>query len=124
MKVYNEHGMAQRNGTGMFPREVMKRFPLLPLEEEGRLNDMPLRENLIERVFAYYRWTEMLDEEPTPGSLVPVPAVRAGNFHTAHKLTREASIRGLASRHGPRPLGTTPRWAASSPMPASGTGTN
>lgn len=32
-------------------------FPLLPLKE-GRLNDMPLRENL-----AYYRWTEMLDKE-------------------------------------------------------------
>jgi hypothetical protein len=36
--VYNEHGMAQRNGSGMFPREVMKRFPLLPLEEEGRMD--------------------------------------------------------------------------------------
>jgi uncharacterized protein YbgA (DUF1722 family) len=71
--------MAQRNGTGMFPREVMKRFPLLPLEEEGRLNDLPLCENFIERVFAYYRWTRMLDEEPTAGGLV--------KFHTAHKLT-------------------------------------
>jgi uncharacterized protein YbgA (DUF1722 family) len=72
--------MTQRNGTGMFPREVMNRFPLLPLEEEeGRLNDMGLRENFIERIFAYYRWTHMLDEEPTPGGLV--------KFHTAHKLT-------------------------------------
>ena len=44
--------MAQRNGTGMFPREVVNRFPLLPLEEEGRLNDMPLRENFVERGFA------------------------------------------------------------------------
>ncbi|MFC2037757.1 YbgA family protein [Chloroflexota bacterium] len=79
MKVYNEHGMAQRNGMGMFPREVVNRFPLLPVEEEGRLNDLPLRENFIERVFAYYRWTEMLDEEPTPGGLV--------KFHTAHKLS-------------------------------------
>jgi hypothetical protein len=79
VKVYDEHGMAQRNGTGMFPREVMNRFPLLPLEEEGRLNDLPLRENLIERVFAYYRWTQMLENEPTPGGLV--------KFHTAHKLT-------------------------------------
>ena len=78
MKVYSEHGMAQRNGTGMFPRELMDRFPLLPLEE-GRLNDMPLRENYIERVFAYYRWTQMLDKEGTPGGLV--------TFHTAHKLT-------------------------------------
>ena len=65
VKVYNKHGIAQKNGTGMFPREVMNRFPLLPLEEEGRLNDMPLRENFIERIFAYYRWTRMLDEEPS-----------------------------------------------------------
>ena len=63
----------------MFPREVMKRFPLPPLEEEGRLNDMPLRENFIEPVFAYYRWTQMLGKEATPGGLV--------KFHTAHKLT-------------------------------------
>jgi hypothetical protein len=53
-----EHGMAQRNGTGMFPREVVQKpphqrwqwllpnaFPLLPLEGAGWLNDMPLREN-------------------------------------------------------------------------------
>jgi uncharacterized protein YbgA (DUF1722 family)/uncharacterized protein YbbK (DUF523 family) len=79
VKVYDEHGMPRRIGTGMFPRAVMAHFPLLPLEEEGRLNDMPLRENFIERIFVYYRWTEMLGEEPTPGGLV--------KFHTAHKLT-------------------------------------
>jgi hypothetical protein len=74
VKVYNEHGMARRDGTGMFPREVMNRFPLLPLEEDGRLNDMPIRENFIERIFVYYRWSEMLDKEPTPGGLVPTPS--------------------------------------------------
>jgi hypothetical protein len=47
--------MAQRNGTGMFPYEIMNRFPLLPLDEEGRLNDMPLHESFIERVFTYCR---------------------------------------------------------------------
>lgn len=79
VRVYDEHGMPRRTGTGIFPREVMNRFPLLPLEEEGRLNDMALRENFIERVFAYYRWTELLKNDPTPGGLV--------RFHTAHKLT-------------------------------------
>jgi uncharacterized protein YbgA (DUF1722 family)/uncharacterized protein YbbK (DUF523 family) len=79
VRVYNDHGMAQRVGTGIFPRAVMDRFPLLPLEEEGRLHDAHLRENFIERIFAYYRWTEVLDKEPTPGGLV--------KFHTAHKLT-------------------------------------
>jgi hypothetical protein len=37
--------MTQRNGMGMFPREVMSRCSLLPLEE-SRLNDMALGENL------------------------------------------------------------------------------
>ena len=90
------------------PRAIMERFLLLPLEEEGRLNDMPLRENFRAGVCravppqanCTIAWTRMLDEEPTvppsgrprrrreaPGGLVPVPAVRAGKFHTAHKLT-------------------------------------
>jgi uncharacterized protein YbgA (DUF1722 family)/uncharacterized protein YbbK (DUF523 family) len=78
-KIYDEHGMPSRSGPGLFPREVMRCFPLLPLEEEGRLNDLPLRENFIERIFSYYRWTELLRSDPTPGGLV--------RFHTAHKLT-------------------------------------
>jgi hypothetical protein len=95
--------MAQRNGTGMFPREIVLKphpvrlqpnaFPLLPMEEEGRLNDLPLRENFIARVFAYYRWTRMLEEEPTPGGLV--------KFHTAHKLTRETCSVSRAMAHSP-----------------------
>jgi uncharacterized protein YbgA (DUF1722 family)/uncharacterized protein YbbK (DUF523 family) len=79
VKVYTEEGMPSRIGTGIFPREVINRFPLLPLEEEGRLHDMHLRENFIDRIFAYYRWMHLLEENPTPGGLV--------QFHTAHKLT-------------------------------------
>jgi uncharacterized protein YbgA (DUF1722 family)/uncharacterized protein YbbK (DUF523 family) len=79
VRVYDQNEMPRRVGTGIFPREVMKRFSLLPLEEEGRLRDMRLRENFIERVFVYYRWARLLEEDPTPGGLV--------RFHTAHKLT-------------------------------------
>ena len=79
VRVYDQNGMPRRIGTGIFPREVMNRFPLLPLEEEGRLHDMRLRENFIERIFVYYRWMRLLEEDPTPGGLV--------RFHTAHKLT-------------------------------------
>jgi uncharacterized protein YbgA (DUF1722 family)/uncharacterized protein YbbK (DUF523 family) len=79
VRVYNEHGMAQRAGIGMFPREFTRRFPLLPVEEEGRLHDAHLRENFIERVFAYQRWMAMLHDKGTPGGLV--------EFHTAHKMT-------------------------------------
>ncbi len=79
VKIYTEAGMPSHVGAGIFPRQVMARFPLLPLEEEGRLHDMHLRENFIDRVFAYYRWQRMLTEEPTPGALV--------RFHTGYKLT-------------------------------------
>lgn len=79
VRVYDEHGMAQRAGIGMFPREFTRRFPLLPVEEEGRLHDAHLRENFIERVFAYQRWVTMLQDNGTPGRLVA--------FHTAQKMT-------------------------------------
>ena len=82
VRVYDQHGIPTRVGTGIFPREVMNRFPLLPLEEEGRLHNIQLRENFIERIFVYCRWTRLLDENPTPGGLV--------QFHTAHKLTMMA----------------------------------
>jgi hypothetical protein len=84
VKVYNELGMAQRNGTGMFPRDVMNRFPLLPLEEEGRLNDMPLRENFIERVFAYYRWTK---KTPLAAWSSSIPPTSSPSWHTVRSIT-------------------------------------
>jgi uncharacterized protein YbgA (DUF1722 family)/uncharacterized protein YbbK (DUF523 family) len=79
VRVYGAKGVPVRTGQGIFARELVGRFPLLPVEEEGRLNDMRLRENFIERVFAYYRWTQMLGTDATPAELV--------RFHTAHKLT-------------------------------------
>jgi hypothetical protein len=38
----------------------MEMMPLLPVEEEGRLSDLPIRENFITRVFCYYRWRTLL----------------------------------------------------------------
>jgi uncharacterized protein YbgA (DUF1722 family) len=78
VKIYGEKGMAVRNGVGMFAREFMEHFPLLPAEEEGRLHDPALRENFIERVFALARWREFLSENKSRGGLV--------TFHATHKL--------------------------------------
>jgi uncharacterized protein YbgA (DUF1722 family) len=77
VKVYN-NGLAIKKGRGLFAAAMVRRFPLLPMEEEGRLNDLPLRENFIERVFSYRRWKDFLSASPTLGGLV--------KFHTAHKL--------------------------------------
>lgn len=78
VKVYNGKGGVSRKGSGIFARMFMNHFPLLPVEEEGRLHDPGLRENFIERIFAYKRWRELLSEGRSRGSLI--------DFHTRHKL--------------------------------------
>jgi uncharacterized protein YbbK (DUF523 family) len=77
VKVYSEKGMPSNNGRGLFANAFMEKFPLLPVEEEGRLNDQGLRQNFIERVFTLKRWREMLVEDNTRGGLV--------KFHERHK---------------------------------------
>ena len=78
VKVYNTKGMASKDGVGIFARIFMDHFPLLPVEEEGRLHDPVLRENFIERVFALARWRKAVTESPGRAALV--------QFHTRHKL--------------------------------------
>ena len=62
VKVYNEKGMPEQNGVGIYAGVLMQRLPLLPVGEEGRLGDAVLRENFIERVFVYHRWQQMMRE--------------------------------------------------------------
>jgi uncharacterized protein YbgA (DUF1722 family)/uncharacterized protein YbbK (DUF523 family) len=78
VKVYSEKGMPVKKGIGMFARAFMKRFPLLPVEEDGRLHDLKLRENFIESIFVLKRWRDELNRNKTRGRLV--------EFHTRHKL--------------------------------------
>jgi len=77
VKIYTTSGMPSRTGRGLFAARFMKHFPLIPVEDEGRLHDMKIRENFIERVFVYHRWRALTAEGPTPGKLV--------DFHTRHK---------------------------------------
>lgn len=65
VKVYNEKGNClPSDGVGVFARRLMRQRPLLPVEEEGRLNDTPLRERFIRRVFAFHDWQQCCVEEP------------------------------------------------------------
>jgi uncharacterized protein YbgA (DUF1722 family)/uncharacterized protein YbbK (DUF523 family) len=80
VKVWHEGGGGnERKGVGLFARRLMETFPLLPVEEEGRLNDPRLRENFIGRVFCHHRWVDTFRARPRPKDLVA--------FHAAHKLT-------------------------------------
>jgi uncharacterized protein YbgA (DUF1722 family)/uncharacterized protein YbbK (DUF523 family) len=78
VKVYNETSVVSKNGVGMFARVFMEHFPLLPVEDEGRLHDPVIRENFIERVFALFRWRQAMAESRSRRSLI--------EFHTKHKL--------------------------------------
>ena len=78
VKVYSEKGVPVKKGIGIFARIFMEHFPLLPVEEEGRLHDVILRENFIERIFTLKRWREILSRKISRGDLV--------FFHTQHKL--------------------------------------
>jgi uncharacterized protein YbgA (DUF1722 family)/uncharacterized protein YbbK (DUF523 family) len=78
VKVWSDEGMPEKIGSGLFAAELQRRLPSLPVEEEGRLHDARLRENWIERVFAYRRLRTLLAGRLSRGKLVA--------FHTAHKL--------------------------------------
>jgi uncharacterized protein YbgA (DUF1722 family) len=80
VKVYNEKGMPVKKGVGMFARIFMEHFPLLPVEDDGRLHDPNLREDFIERIFILKRWREALTKKEGRGIGIVV------NFHTKHKL--------------------------------------
>ena len=79
VKTYGAAMMPARDGRGIFASALLERYPLLPVEEEGRLTDPTLRENFIERIFAYRRLRDFFSGRWTPGALVA--------FHTAHKMS-------------------------------------
>lgn len=79
VKVYPPGGgAAERTGSGIFTRMFMERFPLVPVEEEGRLQDPVLREMFVERVFCLKRWRDLVAGGLSTGRLV--------EFHTDHKM--------------------------------------
>lgn len=96
VKVYGPSGMPVHKGVGVFAGAFMKRFPILPVEEDGRLHDPVLRENFIERIFVYKRWQDLLKKGKTIKNLI--------DFHTDHKL--------LVMSHSPKHYSTLGKLVA------------
>jgi len=80
VKVYNESGFPQQEmGRGVYARVVTDTYPLLPVEEAGRLMDPVLRENFITRVFAYQTFISLKKAGLTAKKLI--------DFHASYKYT-------------------------------------
>ena len=97
VKVYGAKKMPALNGVGIFASALIAAYPNLPGEEEGRLHDARLRENFIERIFAYRRLREVFDGRWSASGVI--------RFHSIHKLQIMAH-----STESYRSLG---RWVAS-----------
>jgi uncharacterized protein YbgA (DUF1722 family)/uncharacterized protein YbbK (DUF523 family) len=78
VKVYTPSGMPSTRGIGIFAGEFMKRLPLMPVEDDGRMHDPVLRENFIERIFVFQRWREFKGRGGALRDLI--------SFHSDHKL--------------------------------------
>jgi uncharacterized protein YbgA (DUF1722 family)/uncharacterized protein YbbK (DUF523 family) len=78
VRVYTERGMPSSTGRGLFAGALLEAYPLLPVEEEGRLGDARLRESFITRLFAYRRLQALEASGRRAGDVVA--------FHTAHKF--------------------------------------
>lgn len=78
VKIYNEAGTGNTSeGVGFFAEQIMKHNPLLPCEENGRLNDVHLRENFVMRVYTLHNWKQLIKE--------PLTVHKLTQFHSKYK---------------------------------------
>ncbi len=77
VKVYAENGYGSKEGVGLYTQKLMEKYPNLPVEEQGRLNDTLLKENFLTRVYTYRDWKDLLSSGLTKQSLI--------DFHSGQK---------------------------------------
>ncbi len=93
VKVYRDNGMPNENpGSGIFASVIMENYPLLPVEEAGRLTDPVLKENFINRIFAYYHWQQLKNEGLKISKIL--------NFHSRYKYSLMAHSAYSCSKLG------------------------
>lgn len=108
VKVYQPNGYPHPDsGRGIFAQAFTQRYPLVPVEEEGRLHDPVLRENFVVRVFALHNWRKLCSEG--------LSAAKLTDFHARYKYTLMAHspsdytslgrMLADAGRHDPVELG-------------------
>lgn len=86
-KLYLDNGMVEGKEDGVFAALCRERYPLLPMEEEGRLQDAWLRENFVMQIFAYDAFESFKSSSPSISDLV--------RFHTINKFMLQTKDEAL-----------------------------
>ena len=94
VKTYSSNGHMRREGIGLFAKTLLEMLPDLPVEEDERLHDPLVRDNWIERVFAYNRLQRLFTSRCMLADLTA--------FHDAHKL--------VLLSHSPKAFGDLSRF--------------
>ncbi len=80
-----EDAPALGKGAGFFGKAVLERFPLLPIEDEGRLNNFTIREHYLTRLFTLADYRRVAAAGEMSGLV---------DFHTDNKLLLMAFHQG------------------------------
>jgi uncharacterized protein YbgA (DUF1722 family)/uncharacterized protein YbbK (DUF523 family) len=91
-KMHLPNGHSDGKADGLFVQMCKEAFPLLPMEEEARLQDAWLRENFIMQIFAYDAFEQMNAGFKGIRDLM--------RFHTVNKFLLQAKDEGLYRQMG------------------------
>jgi len=111
VKVYLDNGSpGPTPGRGLFAAALTSAMPLLPVEEDGRLQDPVLRENFITRVFAMHEWQQLCARGLSAATLIDLHSRYKYTLmaHAPKDYTRLGQLLADAGNHDPRVLG--PRY--------------
>ena len=93
VSTYTEAGLPTGQASGAYAAGLLARLPLLPVEQDSGLHNPALRENFIERVFAYARWRTLTAGNVSGAALI--------DFHSRHKYQLLAHNQAAYRRLGP-----------------------
>lgn len=104
--LYDRYGRMGPNGMGLFARSFQKRFPLIPMTDEGRLADPACREYFLKQVFGYHRWSMLAKRSATHRAVVDFHRAQADLLLSCSR-TRHHALNQLiaqAARYRPKEL--------------------
>lgn len=97
VKVYNNKGIPQNSGRGLFARAFIERFPDLPVIEEGMFHDRFLRERFLNRIFTLQRLNEASLSTRNPRNMLSTFQAENKLLIMSHAANRYAELGQLAS---------------------------